>query len=217
MTHRQLKTGYFALAGLNSVATSFYFNYLFFFFRDHFGFGNRGNLAVSALAGFIYIFAAWQCGKFAARSGRVLSLKIGFLSLAVVMVAGGLVTSSVGAELAVVVAYNVVLLLTWPALEALVSEGETQAGVQDMVGIYNCTWASSAAVAYFAGGRLYYALGTGAVFWLPAAMFFGLFLFCSGCKNSHVTRRPPRHRRPGKRPRRERPPPGSGASARGRF
>jgi len=177
MTQRQLKTGYFVLTGLNSVASSFYFNYLFFFFRDHFGFGNRGNLAVSALAGFIYIFAAWQCGKFAARSGRVLSLKIGFLGLAVVMVAGGLVTSSVGAELAVVVAYNVVLLLTWPALEALVSEGETQAGVQDMVGIYNCTWASSAAVAYFAGGRLYDAFGAGAVFWLPAAMFFGLFLF----------------------------------------
>ena len=35
---------------------------------------------------------------------------------------------------AVVAIYNVVLLLTWPALEALVSERETQAGVQEMVG-----------------------------------------------------------------------------------
>ena len=85
MTHRQLKAGYFTLAGLNTVATSYYFNYLFFFLRDHFGFGNRGNLWVTAMSGFIYIFAAWQCGKFAARFGRVLSLKIGFLALCVVM------------------------------------------------------------------------------------------------------------------------------------
>jgi len=67
MTHRQLKAGYFTLAGMNTLATSYYFNYLFFYLRDHFGFGNRQNLWVTALSGFIYIFAAWQCGKFAAR------------------------------------------------------------------------------------------------------------------------------------------------------
>jgi len=38
MTHRQLKIGYFTLAGLNTLATSYYFNYLFFFLRDRFGF-----------------------------------------------------------------------------------------------------------------------------------------------------------------------------------
>src|SRR5580658_4282776 len=120
MTHRQLKTGYFALAAMNTVATSYYFNYLFFYLRDHFGFGNRDNLAVSALSGFIYIFAAWQCGKFAARHGRVLSLKIGFLSLCAVMIACGLMSHSVVAQLMLVALYNVVLLLVWPALEALV-------------------------------------------------------------------------------------------------
>ena len=61
MTHRQLKTGYFALVGLNTVATSYYFNYLFFFLRDQFGFGNKENLCVSALHGLVYIFAAVQC------------------------------------------------------------------------------------------------------------------------------------------------------------
>ncbi len=185
MTHRQLKTGYFTLAGINTLATSYYFNYLFFFLRDHFGFGNRGNLWVSALSGFIYIFAAWQCGKFAARFGRVLSLKIGFLSLCAVMVISGLAARNVVAQIVLLAAYSWVLLLTWPALEALVSERESQAGVQEMVGRYNCTWAGAAALAYFTGGKLYDALGAGAVFWLPAGIFFTQFLLLLWLEKHH--------------------------------
>jgi predicted MFS family arabinose efflux permease len=186
MTHRQLKIGYFTLAGMNTVATSYYFNYLFFFLRDQFGFGNRGNLWVTALSGFIYIFAAWQCGKFAARFGRVLSLKIGFASLCAVMIGGALAAHSVAAQLVVVSLYNVVLLLTWPALEALVSERETQSGVQEMVGIYNCTWAAAAALAYFTGGKLYDLLGAGAVFWLPAGIFCAQFLLLLWLEKHHA-------------------------------
>ena len=185
MTHRQLKAGYFTLAGLNTVATSYYFNYLFFFLRDHFGFGNCGNLWVTAMSGFIYIFAAWQCGKFAARFGRVLSLKIGFLSLCAVMILSGLVAHNIVALLAMVALYNIVLLLTWPALEALVSERETQAGVQEMVGVYNCTWAGAASLAYFTGGKLYDVFGAGAVFWLPAEIFFGQFLLLLWLEKHH--------------------------------
>jgi predicted MFS family arabinose efflux permease len=185
MTHRQLKAGYFTLAGLNTLATSYYFNYLFFFLRDHFGFGNRGNLGVTALSGFIYIFAAWQCGKFAAKFGRILSLKIGFAGLCAVMIGGALTAHNIVAQLVFVSLYNVVLLLTWPALEALVSERETQAGVQEMVGIYNCTWAGAAAIAYFTGGKLYDALGLGAVFWLPAGIFFSQFLLLLWLEKHH--------------------------------
>ncbi len=75
LTHRQTQGGLFHARGMNTLATSYYFNYLFFFLRDRFGFGNRGNLWVSALSGFIYIFAAWQCGKFAARFGRLIEFE----------------------------------------------------------------------------------------------------------------------------------------------
>jgi MFS family permease len=185
MTLRQLKSGYFVLAGLNTLATSYFFNYLFFYFRDHFGFGNRGNLGVSALHGLIYTFAAWQCGKFAARSGRRFSLKLGFLSLAGVMVAGAFF-HSLAALLALVAVYSVVLLLTWPALEALVSERESPAGLQKMIGIYNCTWAGAAAFAYFTGGKLYDAFGIGAVFWLPAGIFSAQFLLLLWLDRHHA-------------------------------
>ena len=185
MTHRQLKAGYFTLAGMNTVATSFFFNYLFFFLRDHFGFGNRQNLWVSALHGFIYTFAAWQCGKFAARFGRRFSLKLGFLGLAGLMVAGAFLHTVTGL-LVLVAVYSIVLLLTWPALEALVSERESQAGVQEMVGIYNCTWAGAAAFAYFTGGKLYDLFGVGAVFWLPAGIFLAQFVLLLWLDKNHA-------------------------------
>jgi MFS family permease len=185
MTHRQLKAGYFTLAGMNTVATSYFFNYLFFFLRDHFGFGNRQNLWVSALHGFIYTFAAWQCGKFAARFGRRFSLKLGFLGLAGVMVTGAFL-HTVPALLVLVAVYSVVLLFTWPALEALVSERESQTGVQEMVGIYNCTWAGAAAFAYFTGGKLYDLFGAGAVFWLPAGIFILQFILLLWLDRHHA-------------------------------
>lgn len=175
MTRRQLKTGYFALTALNTLATTLFLNYLFFFLRDRFGFGNRQNFWVSAVYGFIYIFSAWQCGRFAERRGYLTSLKIGFAGLTAVAVAGALVDSVAGI-LVVVIGYSVMLLFTWPALEALVSENESRAGVQDMVGIYNCTWSAASALAYFTGGSLYAWLGRVAIFWLPAGIFFSQFL-----------------------------------------
>ncbi len=170
MTHRQLKAGYFALAGLNTVATCYYSNYLFFHLRDRFGFGNRQNLWVTALHGFIYVFAAVWCGKFAQRRGYLTSMKIGLVGLALLMGLGAMLDGLV-AQLGVLAAYSVILLFTWPALEALTTERESQAGTLQMVGVYNCTWAGAAAMAYFTGGRFYDALGKGAIYWLPAIIF----------------------------------------------
>ena len=175
MSIRQLKNGCYALAALNTLATSYYFNYLFFFLRDRFGFGNRENLWVSALHGLLYALAAWQCGKFAQRRGFFTSLKLGFAGLTLAMVGGALLDSIAG-MLCTLIGYTIVLLFTWPALEALVTQNEPPARVPRMVGIYNSTWAAAAALAYFTGGKLYDTLGRGAVFWLPAAIFIGQLL-----------------------------------------
>jgi MFS family permease len=168
---RSLKKYYFLLAALNTLATTWYASYLFFFLHDQFGYGNRQNLWVSALYGLIYIPAAVQCGKFAQRRGFITSLKVGFAGLTLAMVFGALVKGSIVGNLCALVGYTIALLFIWPALEALVSENETQAGVQHNVGVYNCTWALGAAIAYFTGGSLYDWLGHGAVFWVPAGIF----------------------------------------------
>ncbi len=167
---RSLKGFYFLLAALNTFATTWFGNYLFFFLRDQFGFGNRQNLWVSALYGFVYVFAAWQCGKFAQRRGFLTSLKVGFTGLMIMMIIGGLMDTKLGV-LFTLVGYTIMLLFIWPALEALVSENETQAGVQHNVGLYNCTWSAAAAAAYFSGGKLYDWNGRAAVFWIPAGIF----------------------------------------------
>ena len=168
---RSFKKYYFLLAGLNTLATTWYSNYIFFFLRDHFNYGNRQNLWVSALYGFVYIPAAVQCGKFAQRRGFITSLKVGFGGLMLAMVVGAFLKGTIAGNLVTLVAYTVALLFIWPALEALVSENETQAGVQHNVGVYNTTWALGAAIAYFIGGSLYDRLGAAAVFWVPAGIF----------------------------------------------
>ena len=46
--------------------------------RARFGFHDKANLALAALLGFVYIFTAWQAGRFAQRRGYFTALKFGF-------------------------------------------------------------------------------------------------------------------------------------------
>ncbi|MCX7827468.1 MAG: hypothetical protein N2689_18210, partial [Verrucomicrobiae bacterium] len=81
MTRHQRKAFYFVLEGLTSFAASFYSCYLFFLLRDDFGFGNRDNLAVSAVNGLIYLIASWQAGRFAQRFGCHAALRVSMVGV----------------------------------------------------------------------------------------------------------------------------------------
>lgn len=170
MFHRRIKRWYFALAGVNTLACSLYGNYLFFHFRDHFGFGNLGNLAVSALHGLVFSVAAWQGGRFAQRRGYFAALRVGFTGMTLALLAGAFLDVLAG-QIAVLVAWTVCMCFTWPALEALVSEGETPAELRRVLGRYNLTWAGSAGVTYFVGGAVLDRLGPLSLFLLPAALY----------------------------------------------
>jgi hypothetical protein len=167
---------YYACTAISTLATSYYLNYLFFHLRDRFGFGNRENLAAAALHGSLYMVSAWQAGRFAERRGFRTSLLLGSSGLVLVMIAGALAPGA-RTEIAALASYSLVLLLIWPALEALVIQGEPPSRVPHVVGLYNCTWSGAAAVAYFTGGALYARFGAGAVFWLPAVLFGAQALF----------------------------------------
>lgn len=161
---------YFALTALGTLASSYCFNYLFFFLRDAYGFTDRDNLLVSAMHGAVYVVAAVQCGRFAERRGPRTSLVVGFGGLAVAAFIGGFLTTG-RATVVFAAVYTVVLLFVWPAMEALVVENEPPARVPHMVGLYNATWSGSAALAYFTGGPLYDWLGPGAIFAVPSGLF----------------------------------------------
>jgi len=62
------------------------------------------------------------------------------------------------------------MCLTWPALEALMSEGEPPFRLQSLVGIYNVVWAGFGAFAYFTGGVLQQKFGWKSIFYVPAGL-----------------------------------------------
>jgi predicted MFS family arabinose efflux permease len=164
--NQKIRNTCFVIEGLNSFATILFFNYLYFFMRDRFGFGDRANLAFAALLGLIYTFAAWQGGKFAHRFGYFTALKIGFGLMIAGLAVSSQMNSASGVILAALVA-NVGQCLIWPTLEALVSESETPAGVPRAVGIYNIVWALTNALAFFIGGTLVVKFGFKSIFYLP--------------------------------------------------
>src|SRR5215469_11513906 len=116
MFSRRLKTGYFALEGLNSFATVYYFYYLYFYMQKVYGFGNQANLMLAALNGATYAFMAWFGGRFAQRYGYFPALKLGYL----IMVAAlglGLVARTAMGHVWVMILVVVGMSFTWPTLE----------------------------------------------------------------------------------------------------
>ncbi|HZF00268.1 MAG TPA: hypothetical protein VE344_00035 [Methylomirabilota bacterium] len=168
-SHQKIKFSCFTLEGLNSFATVLYFNYLYFFMRDRFGFDNKHNLALAAFLGFIYVFAAWQAGKFAQRRGYFFALKIGF-SIMAVSFAAGLFLNSAPGEILAAACVTIGMCFIWPTLEALVSDGETAAQLPRAVGLYNVVWAVTNAASYFIGGTLIVAFGFKIILALPLAI-----------------------------------------------
>lgn len=173
MSHR--KAIGFLLTALNTLACSYFGNYVFFLLQQQHGFGNRENLLTCALHGLIYVPAAWFGGRFAERRGLTTSLKIGFLGMAVVLFAGGFLPSLAGV-LGTLALWTIAMCFTWPALEAFATHGESDEGTKRMVGVYNLTWSSCAGLMYFAGGSLYEWLGARSLFWIPAGILAGQFL-----------------------------------------
>jgi len=164
----------FLLTALNTLACSYFGNYVFFLLQQQHGFGNRENLLTCALHGLIYVPAAWFGGRFAERHGLTTSLKIGFVGMAVVLFAGGFLPSLAGVLITLAL-WTIAMCFTWPALEAFATHGESDAGTKRMVGIYNLTWSSCAGLMYFAGGSLFEGLGARSLFWIPAGILTAQF------------------------------------------
>ncbi|HKW28330.1 MAG TPA: MFS transporter [Verrucomicrobiae bacterium] len=166
--HR-FKTACFTLEGAGSFAVSFYFYYIYFFMRDQFGFGNQRNLAFAAAIGLVYLFASWQAGRFAQRCGYFKSLKVGFSVMILSLAVGSQLNSTSGIVLASAF-FTIGQCFLWPAIEALVSEGEDARGLPRAVGTYNVVWASTNALGLFVGGTLVEKFGFKTLFYLPIAL-----------------------------------------------
>jgi len=166
---RRFRAACFTLEGVGSFAVSFYSYYIYFFMRDHFGFGNKRNLAFAAAIGLIYFFSAWQAGRFARRCGYFTALKVGFMVMILALAVGSQI-DFVSGVVVISLLVNVGQCFLWPTIEALVSEGEDARGLPATVGTYNVVWASTNALGLFVGGTLVEKFGFKTLFYLPMAL-----------------------------------------------
>lgn len=170
MFSRSIKNGVFILEGLNSFAVTYYFYYFYFFTQKKFGFDNKANLILAAVAGLVYVPAAIFGGRFAQRAGYFTALKLGIAIMIGCLSLGWWFVDSAAGHIAVMLVTTLGMCFTWPTLEALVSEGETYDGLQRNVGLYNVVWCGTGAVAYFSGGAMLDRLGLDSMFYVPLAI-----------------------------------------------
>jgi predicted MFS family arabinose efflux permease len=160
---QKFRAACFTLEGVNSFAVTFYFNYLYFLLRDRFGFTDPQNLELAAFTGVVIVFAAFGAGKFAKRHGYFTALKIGFSLMAIGLAIGSQAQDVALSILGACFVY-VGTSFIWPVLEALVSVGQNPAR---SVGLYNITWATTNALAFFIGGTLIEKFSYQSLFYLP--------------------------------------------------
>ncbi|MEN6487582.1 MAG: MFS transporter [Smithella sp.] len=155
----------FLIEFLNCYATIYYSNFIFFYLRRAFGFGEVENLLTAAVGGFVYIISAWVGGKSAQHYGCIRTFCMGACGVISAMVLG-MTFPIPAAQVVVYCLWTLGICFTWPSLETLISD---KAGehLPRMVGLYNVIWAGGAALAYFTAGMLIEYLGMASVFWIP--------------------------------------------------
>ncbi len=163
------KLACFVAEGLNSIGTTYHFYYLYFFTEAEFGFDKGRNLLLAAGVGLAYAAASVWGGHFAQRRGYWTALGAGCAVMGCGQILAA-VTSSLPLHLIITLLCVGGMGLTWPALEALATEGESGRRLQTRVGVYNLVWSLGGAVAYLTGGALIEAWGVRAILWLPAAI-----------------------------------------------
>lgn len=171
----RIKRGVFWLEGLNSISTTWYFYFVFFFLESQFSFDRKQNLMAAAALGAVFTVAAILGGKVGQRFGYFRALRLGFATMSIALLIGVWLQDQYH-HLAVLLVAGAGMCFTWPNLEALVSEGEKPAALQRNLGIYNLVWSGCNAVAYFTGGMLMDGLGMRAIFAFPAAIMIGQWL-----------------------------------------
>ncbi len=155
----------FLIELLNCYAAIYYSNFIFFYLRREFGFGEVENLLTAAVGGFVYIISAWLGGKSAQRYGCIRTFCMGACGVILAMIMG-MVFPTPAAQVMVYCLWTLGICFTWPSLETLISD-KTGKQLPRMVGIYNVMWAGGAALAYFTAGMLIEKLGMASVFWIP--------------------------------------------------
>jgi MFS family permease len=165
----RIKRGVFWLEGINGLATTWYFYFIFFIFEQQFGFDDKRNLLVAAAMGAVFTFGSILGGRVGQRRGYFHALTVGFSVMAGALFCGAFLPG-VAAQMAVLLTGVFGMCFTWANLEALAAEGESPKSLQRSIGIYNLIWSMGNGVGYFTGGALIEYLGPKSIFLIPASL-----------------------------------------------
>jgi len=168
----------FGTTATAAAGTTFFFYYLYFYTKEKFGFHQTQNLLLAAALGYIYSASSYFAGQFAQRFGYFFSIRFGMWTMILAMTAASQM-NNVWTMLPLAALANFGMCFCWPALEALMSEGEAPARLQSLIGLYNVSWATAGAVAYFVGGAILQHLGRSCLFFVPVTLFAGILIFLS--------------------------------------
>ena len=116
-----------------------------------------------------YALASVAGGRVAQRAGYFRAFKAGLLMMTGALLVGSGMERLIPHLLVMFVA-TLGMALTWPALQALVSEGERGLRLQRQVGRYNVIWAFGSAFAYLTGGAMIESWGLRSLFLVPAGI-----------------------------------------------
>jgi MFS family permease len=170
LTSQKLKTTAFVLEAANSLSTTYFFYYLYFFTKARFQFVAMQNLWLAAVLGFLYGIGSYFGGRFAQRLGYYSAIRLGVGAMLAAFFTCALVASTWWAVVGLAMIGSVGMGFTWPAIEALLSEGESPARLPALVGLYNFVWSITGALAYFTGGAMMEKWGGRAIFFVPSGL-----------------------------------------------
>src|SRR6187399_2252275 len=120
---------------LSSVGTSLLMSGIFFYMKEKFGWGLRGNFSLAAAEGAAYVVGSLSAQKIAGKFGRramlgPVFLVAGALAMACVFVASPIVLAGI------LVLYTLVIAMSWPAVESLATDQVPTREMSKRVAIY---------------------------------------------------------------------------------
>ena len=147
---RRMLYGVEAVTGL---ASTMLIISIYFYTEKRFGWKMRQNLLLAAAEGLVYVVGSLAASFISTRFGRRNSLLVVYAILATIA-AIGIIRPTPTVVTSLLIIYTMVISLTWPMLESLVSADLPPRQLSRVLGAYNLVWAGIGACAVAVNGSI---------------------------------------------------------------
>jgi Na+/melibiose symporter-like transporter len=175
------------LTFVESLATLFFENGVYFYTHERLAFGERANLALAVVFGLTYVLGALGSHVLSARLGErrtlAITIFVQLLGMMVMTIPGFSAASTTGVVFAMSMVMGLLNGIKWPVVESYIGAGRTGSAQAAAVGRFNVSWSLSAPVALLVIGPLIAAQLPGPL----AKLTPGSALFLAGVAASAVS------------------------------